>query len=383
MKKKMKMILLISMIICTFLVISCSGTSVVAETEETTAAEVAETEETTAATGKKIGISMRSVGDAYNLSLLLGARNKITELGYEPIITDANVDPLQQLKDIDNLIIQDIKGLVVQPEDPQAIVPAIEKLNDANIPVASMDVGPLGGKLIAIVNFGQYDSGVSQGEIMESELIKIHGDNLEGVILDIMGDVRHAGLTDERSNGFRSVFEKYEGIEVVSQPGDWLVDKAYTVTTDLLTQYGDRVIGVGTASDDMIAGIVSAIEAQGLFKLKGEEGHIVVTSTDGGPEGLQFVREGKVEGIALQPSKEYGELCALYVIKAHEGEILEFTDGQIIEEEGAIWSPAVVTMTDWGPNIKLNSGKIPGEIDVDDPRLWGNDPELLESLQQK
>ena len=324
---------------------------------------------------------MRSVGDSFNLSLLIGARNKINEMGYTPVVTDAKVDPLQQLKDVDNLIIQGVKGVIIQPEEPTAIIPAIEKLNEANIPVYAIDVGPHGGKVEAVINFGQFESGVSSGEIMELLILEVYGDNPEGIILDIMGDVRHTGLTDERSNGFRSVFEKYEGIEVVSQPGDWLVDKAYTVTTDLLTKYGDKVLGIGMASDDMVAGVVSAIDAQGLFKAQGEPGHIFITSIDGGPEGLDFIKEGKVDGIALQPSKEYGELAAHYLIKQIEGEEVVFTEGQLIEEEGAIWSPAMVIMVETGPNLILNSGKIPVEIDVDDPRLWGNDTELREKLE--
>lgn len=318
-----------------------------------------------------VGLAFRQLAATWSRGILMGAENRLLELGYMTTVTDARLDPHLQLKQVDAFIELGVEGVIMVPQDPAVIIPGLEKLRDHGVPVYVVDTQPKGGHWDLFIVFDNVVGGVKAGEAMEKLLLERHGDNPQGVVLEIMGDPRHIAA-GQRSEGFRSVFVEHDGIEIVSQPADWIPDKAFTVTVDLLHLYGDNVIGITMASDVMAPGVIHAIRKANLEKPQGDPDRIFVTAIDGDPEGLAMVREGLIDAIALQPFNYYGSMAADYLYKHLRGEKVEFYDGQIIEEAGAPWSPAVITVTEYGPIKLLSSVIIPWDICVDDPRLWGN-----------
>ncbi len=69
----------------------------------------------------------------------------------------------------------------------------------------------------------------------------------------------------------------------------------------------------------MHAGVESALQQIGRLKKIGEEGHIIITSVDGGPNGLNAIRNGYLDGIAAQQLITMGELSANIALDAAEG----------------------------------------------------------------
>ena len=65
--------------------------------------------------------------------------------------TNADGDFGKQITDVRNLVGAGAKGLIVVANDSKAIIPALDYAASKNVPVVSIDIGPDGGKLYAIV----------------------------------------------------------------------------------------------------------------------------------------------------------------------------------------------------------------------------------------
>lgn len=317
-----------------------------------------------------IGISMRYIGGDFSLAIIKNAKEAFEKAGYSVTVVDAQTDPNVQLQQIETLISSGAVGIIAGAQDPEAVVQAVKMLNDANIPSCWFDTPPAGGKIDLFVSFDNVSAGRKAGEAMEKAL-KEKG-MLSGVVLEIGGDLRHVDAAGGRSDGFQEVMGKYPNIEIVKQPSDWDPDIAFNNVTDLLTKYGDKVIGITSASDVMLPGILSAMDNAGILLVKSNSDHVVLTSIDGFSVGLDAVDDGYLDGIALQPANSYGLLTAEHLIKLLSGEKVVFTEGQVIEEEGAPWTPATMTLNEIGPFMSLSSVTVPDDIDTKSMLLWAN-----------
>src|SRR5690606_9353435 len=93
-----------------------------------------------------------------------------------------------------------------------------------------------------------------------------------------------------------------------------------------------------------------------------------------GPEGQQLIREGKALGIVAMPAYVPAQMALELLYRIKKGLPVPQL-GDVIEEEGALWSPAVVRENPWadeGLYIELQAPFVPIEARVDDPRPWEN-----------
>ena len=65
--------------------------------------------------------------------------------------TNANMDSGKQIADVKNLISAGAKALIVIANDCHAIIPALDYAKEKGVPVVSVDIGPDGGHVAAIV----------------------------------------------------------------------------------------------------------------------------------------------------------------------------------------------------------------------------------------
>lgn len=91
--------------------------------------------------------------------------------GVEVSFADANNDVSKQLDQIDNFIAQKVNAIVVVPVDYEGITPAVEKANEAGIPVVALGIASAGGKS-TFVGSKNIDAGKMQGEFMHDKLPK-------------------------------------------------------------------------------------------------------------------------------------------------------------------------------------------------------------------
>lgn len=110
-----------------------------------------------------------------------------------------------------------------------------------------------------------------------------------------------------RAQGYQTMLEKYSDWEMVAQQtGDNSREEAQKVMKLFLEQEPDLRV-VFAESDEMALGAIDAIEESG--KTCGEDGDIIVISFGGSKEGLEAVKEGKLN-VTFECSPDQGPKAA-------------------------------------------------------------------------
>ncbi|MDO4975646.1 MAG: sugar ABC transporter substrate-binding protein [Eubacteriales bacterium] len=320
---------------------------------------------------KTIGMVIKNPTTEYIQGFIIGAQKVCDKYGYELKVVDGQADSMKIMDAIDNFILQGIDAFILAgAEDLKTLVPGIERLNEENIPVYAVDTCPEGGHVdMFITNDIVASSAKAAAQMIEGIKEKNNGEVPEGVIIEITGSLVDMYTTD-CNTGFMSVMEQYPQLKIVQGEGHWNNDDSYARTADLLTRYGDEVVGVYCHTPDIMgSGVVSAIEAADK-----NPADYFISGICIGAEGLSLLKEGKLYAVVEQPALDMAGKCVEYIHMMFEGEQIPQV-GDVIEEEGALWSPAKVIENEYaesGATMILESPLVPQECPVDDERLYEN-----------
>ena len=322
-------------------------------------------------TGITIGLVTQNLTASYQQAMVKAAQNKAEELGIKLIIHTSNNDAIRHLDIIDNFITMAVDGVISGTiPDPSAIVPGIKKLNEAGIPVIDIDNPALGGKIEYYIGFDICDNSARAAEVMIEELKnKNNGRVPAGIVIEVMGELIE-GFASECSKGFHSVIDKYKDLTVVQGDGQWNNDDAFRIVSDFITRFKDQLVAVYVHTPDCMGiGTVNAIKRAGL-----DPKNIVTAGICIGPEGIELLKNDEFDAIVEQPMAASAEMAVELLQKIITKEQHLPKIGNVLIEEGALWSPAEVIENPYaeGAYIKLSGPIVPQQVSPDDPRLWEN-----------
>ena len=97
--------------------------------------------------GGTVGYSESFLTDPFQVQLVkqIGLQAKSQGADILPA-TDANNDPGKQSTDVQTLLGENVKGLIIAPIDSSAISPEIAQANAKGVPVVTVDKGPSAGR---------------------------------------------------------------------------------------------------------------------------------------------------------------------------------------------------------------------------------------------
>lgn len=178
---------------------------------------------------KKIGVAFMK-NDPFMVPLYNGMKEVCDANGIELIEYYAENDIEKQISQCDDLLQQDIDGLIVMPVDFEGITPALDAAQKAGVPVVSVDAACADAeKTIAYIASDNYKAGWLCGEHVLETL-----DSAKILVLS------HPEIkcTIDRLQGFKDALEGHEGYEIISeQPCSGLYDKGMTIMDNWLQQY--------------------------------------------------------------------------------------------------------------------------------------------------
>lgn len=317
------------------------------------------------------GMVIKEPGAPFVQAFVKGAEGKAQELGVKVDIKDGQADSMKIMEIMDTFITQKVDGFIMAGAvDLKAIVPGIKRLNEAGIPVIALDTSPEGGKVDYFISFDIEQSSKKAGEAFIQGIKDRNGGVVpSGVVIEITGALEDM-FTQSCSKGLHAVTDQYPQLKVVQGEGNWNDVDSHERTSDLLTRYGDEVLGVYVQTPDIMGpGAVSAIEAAGKDpKDYGICGICI------GPEGLELINQGKALAIVEQPAYDSAQMAVQYLYDIKKGNPTPKI-GDTVTKDGALWSPAKVVENPWaeeGAFIILQGPLVPTEVKADDPRLWEN-----------
>ena len=176
--------------------------------------------------------------------------------------------------------------LIMVPADSTGIVPAIEEINEAGIPVINLNTkinnesGTANSETFVVA-----DNTVC-GTLCAEELVSLAGEEGEAIILE---GPSGGQVTIDLSNAAQAVFAKYPNVELVDiQCADFDRSTGFTVTQNMLQAHPDLKI-IFSCNDEMALGAVEALEAAGKLDA------VVVGGIDGNQDALKAIKEGRME----------------------------------------------------------------------------------------
>lgn len=231
----------------------------------------------------KVVVFTKNVTNPFWKSVRVGADKAARDFGADiehavPTKPD-NIE--EQTRLVEDWIVRKPAAFVFVPVDYNALVPAIQKVNKAGIPVVIVNNRMNGVEQVTYV--GSDDELI--GYEITKHLIKSIGG--KGKLVHIDG-VPAAITAQNRKRGMERALKEYPGVELLaSQPGNYRRLPAVQVFENLMQRY-PVIDGVVAANDDMAVGVAEALAAAG------RSGKTKVVGIDAVPDGAAAIEAGRM-----------------------------------------------------------------------------------------
>lgn len=253
-----------------------------------------------------VGVSLLTRQDAFYRELERGLREEAAKQKLTLRLDAGEFDLARQQGQLENYTAQKVAAIVVCPTDSQGIGPAIERANQARIPVFTADIRARDARVVSHIASDNLAGGRLAAEFIARRL---GGKGSVAII-----NQPYIQSVIERVEGFEAALKKAPNLQIVARlNGDGVRDRSLKATEDLL-QSRPRLDAVFAINDESAFGAVSAIEAAGR---KG----IIVVGYDASQEAReQLARDSPLKADVAQDPYRIGTETMAAVARHLKGE---------------------------------------------------------------
>jgi inositol transport system substrate-binding protein len=216
----------------------------------------------------------------------------------------------KQTADVETALVKGVKGIVISPNEVDAMAPAIKGAIDAGVPVVTIDrrVDKVEG-ILAHVGADNVRGGEAQGELV----MKIFPNGAK--VMNLQGQPGASPAID-RNKGLHNVLDKAADKYkfVFEQTAYFARDKGLAVAEAGLAAMAEPPDVIVAANDDMALGAMEAVKARGL------SGKVAILGFDALPEALAAVRDGALTATIEQfPGGQSSQAMDVLIDKVRNG----------------------------------------------------------------
>ncbi len=238
----------------------------------------------------KIGFSQGTMNHPWRVAMVEG--NKAYAAANYPdvelIVTDGQNDSAKQVTDVESLLAQGIKVLMISPLTADALTPVVADAMAAGVKVVTLDRKV---NTDVSVHIGAENKPI--GEAAAKFIAQKLGN--KGKIIELQG-TGGASATVDRHDGFVDGIKGTELEIVASQNCDYLRENAVKFMEDQLQRFGPGEIqAVYAHNDEMALGAIQALEAVGRLN------EVAVVGIDGQNNAYEAIKEGKLAATFTYP----------------------------------------------------------------------------------
>jgi len=275
-----------------------------------------------------VGISMFTLGAPFYVAAQDAASRKAKEMGCKVTTTDGRNDMSKQISDVEDMVARGINVLLIDPRDPEGLVPAINAASKAGIKVVVFDsaLNPRADFVTLVLpdndqngrQIGSWLANKMKGTPMKIALIS-------GAKGNVVGEERRLavirGLTEAQLKQSAKA-----GFEIVGQGwGDWTQEGGLKAMEDLLVAHPDINVVFGE-NDSMVLGARKALESAGK-----SDQVLLLAAADGQKEAYRLIKEGKY-GVQLARSL----LFACLMQKCQFPSVIQLPDNTVQRKNSAV-----------------------------------------------
>lgn len=255
-----------------------------------------------------VGLSISTLNNPFFVSLSEGAKQKAKELNINLSIVNASDDTAKQTSDIEDLISKNVRVIIVNPVDSDAVAPAVLDAINGNIPVISVDRGVNGVEVTSAIS----SDNVAGARLAGEYLIELIGENSK--VAELIG-IPGATATIDRGKGFHQSADGKLNI-VASQTANFNRAEGLTVMENILQSNPD-IKGIFAHNDEMALGALEAVQSLGK--------EIVIIGFDATDDAIYAVKNGTMKATVAQQPELMGAIAVETALKIINGETVEKT----------------------------------------------------------
>ncbi len=262
----------------------------------------------------RLGVTIEDFNDVFMRYLLDELTDEAETAGAEVTAADGRRDPSEQVRQVENFVIQDVDAIIIHVID-NTLAPEITRIaTEAGIPLVYVNRKPddadmQGDKVVAVAS-PEPVAGALQAEFVVEQMGE------EGNVVILMGSMGTAPQIG-RTAGAKEVFDRYPGIRVTrEQTANFQRADAVTVMENWLAA-GDRIDAVVANNDEMAIGAVLALEEAGI------KDRVLVTGVDATADAMEFIAGGRLDMTVFQNAGAQGRGAVQAALRLVNGETVE------------------------------------------------------------
>lgn len=218
----------------------------------------------------------------------------------------AGNDASLQNQQIEELVNEGAKAIIVNPETATSLGPAISYADAHNVKLISVDTIVGVGKVYMVVRASNTLYGQDACAFI-SATVK------SGYVLNLEGDLSSSNGAD-RSNAFNQCMAQNDpAVHVLKEPTVWNESTAVTDAQNAINAYGSQVKAIYAQWSSPDTGIVPLLKAKGLG------GKVLLVSDDGVPFEMCDIGNGSLDASQSQPADLYAQWALKYAVDAAHG----------------------------------------------------------------
>jgi ABC-type sugar transport system substrate-binding protein len=290
----------------------------------------------------------------------------------------AGADASLQNQQIENLVNEGAKAIVVNPETATSLGPAISYATAHHVQLVSVDTIVGVGKVYMVVRASNTLYGQDACAYISSKV-------KSGYVLDLEGDLTSSNGAD-RTNAFNACMAANDpGVKILKDPTVWTDATAVTDAQDAINAYGSQLKAIYSQWSSPDTGIIPLLNSKGLGP--GSSNPVLLISDDGVPFEMCDIGNGTVSASQSQPANLYAQYALTYAVDAAKG--VKLAAGQpgggaptlqdvTYQGDTNLADPIVAPfVTKSAETLKVASpvDGLPGSVTttpVSDSALWGN-----------
>lgn len=238
-----------------------------------------------------IGFSQDTMDHPWRAFMVTSAEaqaKKYPELIKEFIYTDAKGTNEKQIADVEDLIARGVDLIMMSPREAQALVPAVEAIKKAGIPLVVLDREVVGEDYNVFIG----GNNLSLAEGLGKHVLGSVGEKFS--YLELEG-IPGATPTIQRHQGFAAQLEGKADIKLLdARPANYDLAPAIPIVEDWLTRYRDQFQVIYAHNDPMILGAINVLKEAGY-----KPGDVYLIGVDGQREAFQAIKDGWLQATSI------------------------------------------------------------------------------------
>ena len=258
-----------------------------------------------------IGVSSSSLGSPWIIDWCDEFEKLSEEYGFELVMLNGSNDndPAQQVSDLKSLQTQDVDGVCLYTEFPDAVKLTLNELYNAEIPVIDSVAPTDEMKVAGWVNVSQVEKGVA----MAKQLAEDFGEEDANILVtDIASDLP---TLRDRMEGFLDEIKNYPNLHLIEERRDDTADGFVNMTKESVLS-NEEINAIFTTFGTGTVYCQNAVEQLGRNDIK-------IYGVDAEEAALKLLKEGKMAGLQAQWSRVNAALCLFQCLRTVNGDDCE------------------------------------------------------------